>query len=40
MTIQDIALKFCIAVLHINCEGNMSQIFYLGPSFDFLLFRK
>ena len=40
MTTQDIAMKFCMATLHINCEGSMSQIFDLGPSFDFMLFRK
>ena len=40
MTTRDIAMKFCMAILHINCEGSVSQIFHLGPSFDFMLFRK
>ena len=40
MTTQDIAMKFCMATLHINCEGSVSQISYLGPSLDFMLFRK
>ena len=40
MTTQDIAMKFFMATLHVNCEGSVSQIFYLGPSFDFILFRK
>ena len=40
MTTQDIAMKFCMANFHINCEGSVSQISHLGPSFDFMLFRK
>ena len=40
ITNQDIAMKFCIAILHINCEGSVSQIFDLGPSFYFMLSRK
>ena len=30
----DIILKFCLRVLHIHPEGRVSQIFYLGPSFQ------
>ena len=40
MTTQDIALKSCMATLHINFEGSVSQNFHLGPNFDFMLFRK
>ena len=40
ITNKDIAMKFCMAILHINCEGSVSQIFYLGPSSYFMLSRK
>ena len=40
MTTQDIAMKFCMTILHINCERSVSQIFNLGPSFCFMLFGK
>ena len=40
MTTQDIAMKYCMTFLHINCEGSVSQIFNLGHSFYFMLFRK
>ena len=40
ITTQDIATKICMTILHINCEGSVSQIFNLGPSFYFMLFRK
>ena len=33
ITNQDIAMKFFMAIFHINCEGSVSQIFHLGPSF-------
>ena len=36
ITIADITLKFCISVLHILPEGNVSPIFYLGPRFNFM----
>ena len=36
VTTQDIAMKFCMAILHIHIEGSVSQIFYLGPSFCFM----
>ena len=29
ITNQDIAMKFCMIILHINCEGSMSQIFFI-----------
>ena len=40
MTTQDIAMRFCMTSLHINCEGSVSQIFNLGPSLYYMLFRK
>ena len=36
VTTQDIAMKFCMTILHIHIEGSVSQIFYLGPSFCFM----
>ena len=36
ITTKDIAMKFCMTILHICFEGSMSQIFYLGPSFHFI----
>ena len=36
VTTQDIAMKFCMTILHIHSEGSVSQIFYLGPSFYFM----
>ena len=38
--ILDNAMNFCMALLHIDFEGNMSQIFYLGLSSYFTSFRK
>ena len=40
ITTQDIATKICMTILPINCEGSLSQIFNLDPSFYFMLFRK
>ena len=40
VTTQDIAMKFCMTILHIHSEGSVSEIFYLGPSFYFMRFRK
>ena len=40
ITTQEIATKICMTILHINCEGSVSQMFYLGPSFYFMLSRK
>ena len=40
ITNQDIAMKFCMTILHINCEGSLSQIVDLGPSYYFMLSRK
>ena len=36
VTKLDITLKFSMIALHIHCEGSVSQIFYLGPSFYFM----
>ena len=38
VTTLDITMKFSMTALHIHSEGSMSQIFYLGPSFYFMLF--
>ena len=40
ITTQDIATKICMTILRINCEGSVSQIFNLGPSFYSMSFRK
>ena len=40
ITTQDIATKISMTILRTNCEGSMSQILNLGPSFYFMLFRK
>ena len=40
ITIQDIDTKICMTFFHINYEGSVSQNFYLGPSFYFMLSRK
>ena len=40
VTTLDITMKFSMTALHIHSEGSVSQIFYLGPSFYFMLFRK
>ena len=40
ITNQDIAMKFCMIILHINCEGSVSHFFFLVPSFYFMLSRK
>ena len=40
ITILDTAMKSCMTLLHIHSEGSVSQIFYLGLSFYFMLFRK
>ena len=37
---QQTLLKFCLCVLHYGIEGTVSQIFYLGPTFHFMKFRK
>ena len=34
--VVDIILKFCMLVVHILLERNVSQIFYLGPSLYFM----
>ena len=39
-TILDNAMKSCMTLLHIHSEGNVSQFYYLGLSFYFMLFRK
>ena len=36
ITVADIILEFCMLVLHILPEISVSQIFYLGPSFNFM----
>ena len=33
-------LKSCINVLHTYTEGTVSQIFYVGPNYDFMKSRK
>ena len=33
-------MQFCMVLLHTYSEGRVSQIFYLGFSFYFMLFRK
>ena len=38
VTTLDITMKFSMTSLHIHSEGSVSQIFYLGPSFYFMLF--
>ena len=38
VTTLDITMKFSMTALHIHSEGIVSQIFYLGPSFYFILF--
>ena len=40
ITILDNAMKLCMALLHTHSEGSVSQIFYIGLSFYFMLFRK
>ena len=40
ITIKDNAMKFCKALLHTHSKGSVSQVFYLGLSFYFMLFRK
>ena len=37
--IENILLRFSVLILHIVMPGTVSQIFYLGPSFYFMLFR-
>ena len=36
VTTQDIAMKFCVTILHIHIEGSMSQILYVHSSFCFM----
>ena len=36
VTTLDITMKCSMTALHIHSEGNVSQIFYLGPSFYFM----
>ena len=38
VTTLDITMKFSMTALHIHSKGSVSQIFYLGPSFYFMLF--
>ena len=38
VTTLDITMKFSMPAFHIQFEGSVSQIFYLGPSFYFMLF--
>ena len=38
VTTLDITMKFSMTALHIHSEEGVSQIFYLGPSFYFMLF--
>ena len=38
VTTLDITMKFSMTALHIHSEGSVSQIFYFGPSFYFMLF--
>ena len=40
VTTLDITMKFSMTALHIHSEGSVSQIFYLGPSFYFMLLCK
>ena len=40
ITIVDNAMKSCMTLLHIHSERSVSQFFYLGLSFYFMLFRK
>ena len=34
--VKDTHLKFSVLVLIVRKEGNVSQIFYVGPSFYFM----
>ena len=38
VTTLDITMKISMTALHFHSEGSVSQIFYLGPSFYFMLF--
>ena len=38
VTTLDITMKFSMTALHIHSEESVSQIFYLDPSFYFMLF--
>ena len=40
VTTLDIALKYSMTAPHIHSEGSVSQIFYLGPTFYSMWFRK
>ena len=40
VTNKEKLLKFSGIILYVCFEGSMSQIYYLGPSFDFMLCRK
>ena len=40
ITILDNAMKFCMTLLHIHFEGGVSQFFYLGLIFYFMLLEK
>ena len=40
ITMLDNAIECCMALLHIHCEGCVSQIIYLGLSLYFMLLRK
>ena len=39
VTDKENSLEFSRVVLEVSLEGSMSQIFYLGPSFYFMLCR-
>ena len=38
ITDEDIDMNFCMVLLHTDSGRNMSQTFYLGLSFYFILF--
>ena len=40
ITFSDIGMKCYMVVIHTYSEISVSQIFSLGPSFHFMLFRK
>ena len=40
ITFYDIDMKFCMVLFNTYSERRVSQIFCLGPSFYFMLFRK
>ena len=40
VNIETRLLKLCVLIVDSIMEGTVSQIFILGPSFDFILSRK